>query len=373
MEQAGIDEDDLIFLDDINFSDLVRSGRMSLTIVDHNELAPTQTCASDAIIGIVDRHTERGLYLNILGPAREINAKVVSTATMVTQVLLRSPAGRHMLTDPAVAVLLRSATFLGAPEKGSTPALDEKIQATSTEMCSDEDAFGMKADEWKKKLNAAHLDIANLTLHDIMRTEMWQGISGPTYFLVTSLPSLEDLGLKQKEEVIGFIVDMSNFASSEGLCWLWVLAEGVDGNRQLIVLTAASNFIPVEEKLQEAIEGKGSIGGKAAVWPIESVDGNGTSYGTISVGEYTATIYDVPKHVTNHVLFYFVEDFHGRPENAEAAGTCPLPGNCGEIVIPTPSWDEGHGNSSDGSLAAAAHAAEKAPLTPATGSNSDAE
>jgi hypothetical protein len=247
---------------------------------------------------------------------------------------MRDAKGLNMLTDPSVATLLRSATLLALDGdlEGNKGSADANIIDTTTEMVSDEDAFGKKSDEWYKELLAAKQDIKNFTTQDILRSRVNAGpfLSAGAYYMVTTMPSIKDLGLTKKDVVIKFIADASNFATEEGLCWIWALTEGVN-NSQLVVLSpnepvdVGADTHPMDATVGELLTGK--LGGQQSIWPIPMEENETVGFAKISVGDWTAAIFDISSNVTEEVLFPFLNVFFAA--NPAAANHCVAPGNCG--------------------------------------------
>ena len=103
--QAGVDVDALIFLDDVDF-DALMENTQELVLVDHNKLASRFGGYGDKLSMILDHHADEGLY----DQAREkIIEGVGSTATLVGEkIKALSPA----LLDENLAVLLYGTILL---------------------------------------------------------------------------------------------------------------------------------------------------------------------------------------------------------------------------------------------------------------------
>lgn len=59
--EAGINPDDLVFLDEVDFDKLMLAG-VKLILVDHNRLAPKLEKYHANVLGIIDHHNDEGLY-----------------------------------------------------------------------------------------------------------------------------------------------------------------------------------------------------------------------------------------------------------------------------------------------------------------------
>ena len=122
-----VDVDALLFIDEINLEPLYRSGRLSLTLVDHNTLSAAQAKYTDAVDGVIDHHADGGLYPQ--AEPRTIEP-VGSAATLVAEAVLQD---RPALIDSVSATLLLGTILLDTvnldPAAGRVTAKDRDIAA----------------------------------------------------------------------------------------------------------------------------------------------------------------------------------------------------------------------------------------------------
>ncbi len=98
--EAGLDASLLPHLAEIDLAGWAKEGRLSLSLVDHNELAPQLAALAPAVEEIVDHHPDRGFYP--WARVRRIE-RVGSTATLVAGMLLEEAP---RLLDRTASLLL---------------------------------------------------------------------------------------------------------------------------------------------------------------------------------------------------------------------------------------------------------------------------
>ncbi|PKL07661.1 MAG: hypothetical protein CVV51_12940 [Spirochaetae bacterium HGW-Spirochaetae-7] len=96
-QEVGIDQKDLVFLDDIDLGKLLAGAASRLVLVDHNKLSAAQVAWEPKVEEILDHHADEGLYPS----AKKTIAPVGSASTLVAELML---AGSATLS-PAVATL----------------------------------------------------------------------------------------------------------------------------------------------------------------------------------------------------------------------------------------------------------------------------
>ena len=82
---SGADVHHLVFSDRIELDRLHSEGRLKLTLVDHNALAPSQAHLEDAVSEIIDHHCDEKRFQGI---ERRVIEPVGSCATLVAEMIL---------------------------------------------------------------------------------------------------------------------------------------------------------------------------------------------------------------------------------------------------------------------------------------------
>ena len=124
-EVTGIDLGNLLFADDVDLDSLQKSGRLRLTLVDHNKLASFQSRYQELVEAILDHHEDEGLYARVESRTVE---PVGSAASLVAEKILRD---RPELIDEGTGKLLLGTILLDTvnldPEARRVTAKDEEI------------------------------------------------------------------------------------------------------------------------------------------------------------------------------------------------------------------------------------------------------
>ena len=207
---AGVEASLLLFAPEVDLEGLQRAGRLSLVLVDHNELALHRAVLAPAVEEIVDHHPDRGHYPWVR--ARLIEP-VGSAATLVTRLVrAASPA----LPDPATATLLLGPVLLDTADLSAprTRPADREAAGLLRE------AAGPAAEGLFERLQAARLRPLPLDAAGHLRRDLKRGEAGGVHFgLATVYRSLEGW-LAEEPALPG---RLRSFAREMGLDLLLVL------------------------------------------------------------------------------------------------------------------------------------------------------
>ena len=223
-----VDVDALLFIDEINLEPLYRSGRLSLTLVDHNTLSAAQAKYTDAVDGVIDHHADGGLYPQ--AEPRTIEP-VGSAATLVAEAVLQD---RPALIDAVSATLLLGTILLDTvnldPAAGRVTAKDRDIAARLGRV-TDWDAGDLFATLQSEKFNLSALGTGDLLRKDY---KSWETPSG-RYGMSTVLTSIGEWIAKDP----GLVSGLESFLQSRGLACLMAMMAYTDSNggfrRELVV------------------------------------------------------------------------------------------------------------------------------------------
>lgn len=176
---VGLDEEALLFIDEIDLCALHRDGRLRLTLVDHNTLAPGQADLADAVEAILDHHQDAGLYRQ--ADPRTIEP-VGSASTLVADAILR---GGPALLDAQTATLLLGTILLDtvnlSPDAGRVTATDRDAAARLAAI-----AGGDPADLFAR-LQSEKFNIANLGTPELLRKDDKQWDAGGRRYGISSV------------------------------------------------------------------------------------------------------------------------------------------------------------------------------------------
>ncbi|MCP4719137.1 MAG: DHH family phosphoesterase, partial [Desulfobacteraceae bacterium] len=235
-EQAGIDLNYLIFMDDVNFEKIMKDDTR-LVLVDHNRLSTLYKPYGERVCLILDHHRDEGLYPNV----HRVIEPVGSTATLVGEELINHNARLHN-SDPIdenIAVLLCGTILLDtvnlSPKAQRATPRDEKIVTILLESCPlDRDGYFKKIQE--EKFNTSNLNTFDLLRKDYKKFEFGQircGIASTLLPLVkwgkndnALCPVFESYAQKRSLDLLlsmnayidpGFNRDLAVFAKDEKL------------------------------------------------------------------------------------------------------------------------------------------------------------
>ncbi len=205
----GLDVEALVFIDEIDFEALYRTGRLRLTLVDHNVLAAAQAGFADSVEAIIDHHADGGLY-----PQAEPRwiEPVGSAATLVAEAMLRdNPA----LVDRGAARLLLGTILLDTvnldPAAERATAKD-RAMAAQLGKAAGPDTEGLFARLQAEKFNISALDTQDLLRKDY---KAWDTPLGP-YGMSSVTSSLADWVARDP----GLAAGLDAFLRSRGLACL---------------------------------------------------------------------------------------------------------------------------------------------------------
>ncbi|XP_056142650.1 exopolyphosphatase PRUNE1 [Lampris incognitus] len=127
LRQTGLSQDLLLFRDQLDLRDLQRSGRLALTLVDHNILPSSDSDLEEAVVEVIDHHhMERDP-----SPSCPVTVEMVgSCATLVTERIVQKAPD---ILDQQLAQLLYGTIVLDcvnmAPEAGKVTPKDSQYAA----------------------------------------------------------------------------------------------------------------------------------------------------------------------------------------------------------------------------------------------------
>ncbi len=194
LDRLRTDPVNLTFIDEINLSDSTTSHTLSLTLVDHNQLAPHQAHLIKQVSTIIDHHIESGRYNQTVKKAIQ---PVGSTATLIWSLFAQNRPHEldRDLARFLLAPILVDTTLLGDPVK--TTDLDQEaaqwLQAKAQ----------INTKVFYDLLQAKKRDLTHLTAQEVLKKDFkawnWNAQTGG----ISSTPERVEQLLKTKSELLG--------------------------------------------------------------------------------------------------------------------------------------------------------------------------
>ncbi len=163
-DQARIDKNNIVFLDELDLEDLLHRAK-GLVLVDHNRLPAKYQNHGHRVTHILDHHRDENIYPNA---CKKIIAPVGSCATLVGEELMALCPDliNPDLLDPHLSLLLLGTILLDTinldSSAGRVTTRDEKIASTLMTTCP------MDRQTLFNKLQKAKFSTANLTTRDLL-------------------------------------------------------------------------------------------------------------------------------------------------------------------------------------------------------------
>lgn len=210
--EAGIHEDELLFIEDIDLAALSSTGKLKLILVDHNKLGKAFSPYADSVIEVIDHHQNEGLYP---ATAKKIIEPVGSASTLVAECIVRDIKGS---VDTGIATLLAGTILLDTvnldPAAGRVTEKDAKIASILLTRSGREQKSLFDALQYEK------FNVANLSTTDILRKDYKEYTMGEIrYGMSSALLSLE-VWKKKDPRLAG---ELASYAASRKLNILIVM------------------------------------------------------------------------------------------------------------------------------------------------------
>ncbi len=250
--EAGICLDDIVFSDEVDFDELFLHA--DLVLVDHNKLG-TELCKySYKVTGVLDHHTDEGLYASAVP---RIVRTVGSTATLVAMEFnkLGVNIGKDMATLLGGTILLDTVNLKTAA--GRVTDADQEVAAKILPLCP------IPGQELFEKLQYEKFDVKGLSTNDLLRKDYKEYHCGRLQYGIASV----HLSIRQwKEMDIDFAVVFSEFAANRKLDLLFAMNSynSPDFHRELIVFWQTEDG---QRKLLKYLQGH-----SLALRPVDGVD-----------------------------------------------------------------------------------------------------
>ncbi len=158
--EAGINQDDIVFSDEVDFDKLLVHA--DLALVDHNQLRTDFQKYSHKVVCILDHHKDEGLYKNAVP---RIVRTIGSTATLVAMEFskLGVPLGQDLAILLGGAILLDTVNLSTAA--GKTTDADKEVAIKILSLCS------MPRQELFEKVQSRKFDVQGLSTSELLRKD----------------------------------------------------------------------------------------------------------------------------------------------------------------------------------------------------------
>ncbi|MEN8258061.1 MAG: DHHA2 domain-containing protein [Thermodesulfobacteriota bacterium] len=221
---AGINPENLLFVDDVDLQALVAAGT-EIVLVDHNQLAEDFTNLEHRVTAVIDHHHDGGGFAHA---APRIIEKVGSTATLVAELVLKEDSAM----DSAAARLLLSAILLDTANlDGKSGRCTKRDQEAALQLLA---ICGEEQDSFYQHLNLAQYDLKGLSSQELLGRDykQWSCPVG-RYGMSTVLLSLADWQQREAE----LVKAIAQFALKKELSVLIVMlaSQSPDFQREVIL------------------------------------------------------------------------------------------------------------------------------------------
>ncbi|MDX9800759.1 MAG: DHH family phosphoesterase [Spirochaetia bacterium] len=167
--EAGIETNNLLFSDEINIAEIFKSGRLKITLIDHNKLSGSQEYLSGCIEEIVDHHKDENAY-----PVKNKTIEPVGSCATLVAEKIRAKTGKLESRESALLLagtILLDTVNLGK-EAGRTTGKDIEVIDYIT------DAFKIDRAKIFDRLQFEKFNTAPLSSFDILRKDYKEWVLG---------------------------------------------------------------------------------------------------------------------------------------------------------------------------------------------------
>ena len=193
LKRYEIDENDLIFIDDIDTSLIQNPQNLKVIVVDHNKLPDNLRAWDKAVVSVFDHHQDIDMYTDA---KPRIFETVGSCSTLVAQFILENKP--DIFNNEEVAILNISPILVDTvnldPEQGRVTDKDVEIAEALKALISDD------TQKLYDDLQFMTSDVSALSSTDLLRKDYKQWTNENLTYGMSSLPlSLDDWLTKDNE------------------------------------------------------------------------------------------------------------------------------------------------------------------------------
>ncbi|XP_061573831.1 exopolyphosphatase PRUNE1 isoform X2 [Cololabis saira] len=234
LDQTGLDQNLLLFRDQLDLQDLQDTGRLTLTLVDHNVLPRADSGLEGAVVEVIDHHVlEREP-----SPSCPVTMETVgSCATLVTERILREAPG---ILDQQLAHLLYAAVVVDcvnmAPAAGKVTPKDSQVAAALETRFPSLPPRGALF----TTLSNAKFDVSGLNVEQMLLKDM-KVVTGSLNVAISVLY----ITLEEFLKGAGLEAELSSFCQRSGfdlLVLMTISFSGSEPNRDLGVFSTSTSY-----------------------------------------------------------------------------------------------------------------------------------
>lgn len=210
--------DDLVFLDDnVPLNELLKQKRLSLNLVDHNVLKPSQAHLSDAVERIVDHHADENIQYPLISGENKLIAVAGSAATLIAEKIL---SNQQVRMHPEFAALLLAPILIDTSNLKSAEKTTEKDIKVAEQL---QNLTSSLPQGFYHNVLAAKNDISNLSPLMLLSKDFKEYLDDDILYGITSLPPTVQWDVQHIESLKESI---QKFASERNLAFLILLMSG---------------------------------------------------------------------------------------------------------------------------------------------------
>ena len=191
---AGVDIENLAFQDCFHPEEPHLAGRLKLTLIDHNDLSPSQSHLKNAVVEIMDHHVDEKQFLNI---AHRVIEPVGSCATLVAECILDTAPellDTHLVKFLFGPILLDTVNL--DPSKGRCREKDVSIASRLLKLGP------FSRTKLFEKLMEKRSDLSSLAPHDVMIKDFKVWTANEFRFGISVIPIKLERWLSQNPDVL---------------------------------------------------------------------------------------------------------------------------------------------------------------------------
>lgn len=193
-KEAGINPDDMVFIDEVDFSSLMDGA--GLVLVDHNIPAPDLEKFSHKVVGILDHHNDEGLF-------PEADPRIIQTIGSTTSLVAREFFDGSVTVSREVAVLLCGTILLDTvnldDKAGRVTDADKEVAARLLPLCP------LSQQEFFDKVQEEKFNVQGLSTNDLLRKDYKEWTLGGTRCGISSaLLPIKEWAQMDRALAVGF-------------------------------------------------------------------------------------------------------------------------------------------------------------------------
>jgi len=235
LKRYDIDQDDLIFIDDINTELIKNPENLKVIVVDHNKLPDNLRAWDNSVVAVFDHHQDVDTYKNAQPRLFE---KVGSCSTLVAQFILENNA--DLLKNEYFSILNISPILVDTinldPEQGRVTDVDVEISKKL------ESYISVDLQKLYDDLQFMKSDVSALSSNELLRKDYKQWANKKMTYGMASVPLSIENWLKKDKEIASAC---GLYMKENDLEMMLVMTAYMEGSfkRELIVIAPDKTFL----------------------------------------------------------------------------------------------------------------------------------